>query len=163
MKFKSLFVSIISVATVSSLVEIHPASAGRTSTPVYRCTGSSCPVRGISTYGSGTLPVELLQQVTDLTSQGNFADANEALTQFLKKAEGAQDLDGQAAAHQALADIDARIGELDSASSHLRNAETLYQRSENSQGFSEVQLQQSQLQQLQIQQLQLQQLQLQRR
>ena len=155
MKLQSLFLMIISLATVSSLVDIHLAYAQSSK----GCTGSYC--RRIDRYGTvsggGTLPAELRQRVDYLNAQEHFDEAKILLDQFLEKT---QDPDEQAAAHQALADIDARIGELDSASSHLRNAETLYQRSENSQGSNEVR---EQIQQLQIQQLQIQQLQLQRR
>lgn len=155
MKFNSLFLPIISLATVSSLFDIHPASAQSPS--VVRCPGGSrCgvytpqgPVRG-----GGTLPAELLQQLNDLKAQGNFAEAERLLLQFKEQAERTQDLNGQAAANQALGDVYTRMNKLDSASSHLINADALYQRLGNPQRSSEVkqQLGQIQLQQIRLQQ-----------
>ncbi|GEM_PF-1434571 len=152
MKFNSLFLLVISLATVSSLIDIHPASA----LPCRTCGGVRTrpgPVRF-----PGTVPPEVRQKVEALSAQGNFAEAERVLLQFKGQAERTQDLNGQAAAYQALADVYTRMGKSELVPSQLNNAEALYQKSGNSVGSGDVQIQrrQIQLQQIQLQQIQLQ-------
>lgn len=151
MKFNSLFLLIISLATVSTLIDIHPASA------------QSCPPRcivigpGGANRGGGTLPVDFIQKLDVLIAQRNFAEAERLLMQFIQQAERAQDLNGQAAAHQELGDVYVKMSNLDLASSHLQNANALYQKLGNTQSSREVrvQLRRVQLRQIQLQQIQL--------
>jgi hypothetical protein len=147
MKFNSLFLLIISLATVSTLINIHPASAR----PCPRC---GIPTRPGTVRGGTTLPPGLILQLNPLIAQGDFAGAEKLLVEFKEQAERAQDLNGQAAANQALGDMYARMSKPDLASSHLKNAEALYQKLGNAQGSSEVQVQlrQIELQQIQIRQ-----------
>lgn len=156
MKFNSLFLLVISLATVPSLVDIHPASAQRPcprQNP--RCRGIYTPNGAIR--GPGTIPAELQQRLDVLIAKGSLSEAQGLLVQFLQQSESKQDLVGQAAAHQALASLDVKMNNLNSASSHLKNAEALYQQSGKSELSSEVrvQLRQIQLQQIQLQQIQL--------
>ncbi|PSB28718.1 hypothetical protein C7B82_12765 [Stenomitos frigidus ULC18] len=146
MKFNSFFLLIISLATVPSLVNIHPASAGR----CLKC-GVIGPTGSI--HGRGTLPPEVSQKVDALKAQGNFAGAEGALLQFKEQAERTQDLNGQAAAYQALADVYVSMGKSELVPDQLNSAEALFQRSGNSAGFRDVQIQrrQIQLQQIQLQ------------
>lgn len=156
MKLNSLFLLIISLASVSSLVDVYPASAQRVP-----CTGSRCSkytLRG--TVGRGTLPSDFIRQLDFLNAQGNFAEVERLLLQFIGQAESTQDLNGQAAAHQGLADVYIRMGRSELAPIQLNSAGALYRKSGNSAGSSEVQVQ---LRQMQLQQIQLQQIQLQRR
>lgn len=151
MKFNSLFLLVISLVTGPSLVDIHPASAQRAPAP---CTGSGCRVltpKGTA-RGGGTLPPEVRQKFDELLVQGNFAEAESVLVQFIGQAESAQNLNGQAAAHQALAEVYARMGKSELVPSQLNNAEALYQKSGNSAGSREVRVQ---LRQIQLQQIQL--------
>jgi hypothetical protein len=159
MKFKSLFLLllIISLATISFLVDIHPAYAARV-----RCTGSLCRIVQSNGYyrGGGTIPSDLLQKLNDQIIQKNFHEVERLLVQFSKQAEITQDINGQAAANQVLGDVYTIMSKPDLASSHLTNAGALYQRLGNAQSSSEVRVQ---LRQIQFQQLQRQQLKFQQR
>ena len=151
MKFNSLFLLVISLATVSSLINIHPASARQ-------CLG--CPVatpRGPIRF-PGRLPVDVRQKLDALLAQGDLVGAERVLLQFKEQAERTQDLNGQAAAHQALADVYASMGRPELVPSQLNSAGALYQKTGNSAGFGDVQIQRQQIQRQQIQ-LQLRQLQ----
>jgi tetratricopeptide (TPR) repeat protein len=153
MKFNSLFLLIISLATVSTLIDIHPASAGQ----CLRCP--VIPRSGVSRI-PGRLPEDFIQKLKALNAQKNFAEAERLLVQFIAQAERTQDLNGQAAAHQELGDVYAKMSQPDLAASHLKNADALYQKLGNAQSSSEVRVQ---LRQLELQQIQIQQIQLRRR
>ena len=164
MKFKSLFLPIISLATVVCLVEAHPVSAQKA--PPRLCPGPRClkiPGSGSGT-GGGWIPNELLQ-VNVLISQGKFIEAEGLLLKFIEQAESTQNLNREAAARQVLADVYTRMGKLELVPIQLDNAEALYQKSGNSAGSRDVQLQRRQIQrrQIQLQRIQLQQRQLQQR
>ncbi|WP_373529056.1 hypothetical protein [Nostoc sp.] len=114
--------------------------------------------RGGPVRGGGTMPPYLSQRVNDLIDKGNLGEAVTLLVQFLEQPERTQDINGQAAAHEALGDLYTRMNKPDSASSHLINADALYQRLGNPQRSSEVRQQLGQIQlQIQLQQIQLQQ------
>jgi tetratricopeptide (TPR) repeat protein len=185
MKFKSFFITFLSLTTVLSLVDNHTASTQTTqnccqindkrchsSHPkwgVCRCVGSNCPVYNIAgTTGSTWIPYgSLLETLEDQIAQnkatvgdylllgyvraqqGNFTEAETLYSQALGLAETTKDLDGQAAAHQGLGGIYARIGNKAEAFNQLNSARSLYQRLVNSQHLDEVRVQ---LRQMQLQQ-----------
>ena len=95
MKFNSLFLLIISLANVSSLVDIHPAYAQKQNNRGCK----NCVInRSGAIRGGGTIPAELVQQSNGLINQGNFAEAERLLLQFKEQA----NLNGQAEANEAL-------------------------------------------------------------
>lgn len=175
MKFKSLFLLILSLITGLSLVDTRTASAGR---PILKtvpknvvCPGSKCPVVGGRTYAGTTIPADVLQKMNERIDQGtatvgdyllvaydsaqkqDFATSESRYLQALELATKTQDLDGQAAAHQGLAGVYTKIGKSNLGSSHLRNAGALYQTLGNSQRSNEVRLQ---LRKIQFQQIKVQ-------
>jgi hypothetical protein len=163
MKLKSFFLLILSVTTISPLVDIRAALA--------QCNWWwSCndKYRFGSTTGGPILPPSQIQRSNEMITQGkatvgdfmaiaydsaqkqDFATSETRYRQALELAEKTQDLDAQAAAHQGLGGVYTKIGKSNLGSSHLRNAGTLYRKSGNSQRSNEVR---QQLRQIEFQQI----------
>ena len=123
MKFNSLFLLIISLATSSFLTDIHPAAAQSR----LKCPPKCPPIitSGGTIRGATTIPVDVNQRVEQLKAQGNFAGAERELGQFLVQAEQNQDVGGQAAAHQALGDLYTQMNKPDLASGQFKRAGVL--------------------------------------
>ena len=154
MKFKPLPLIIISLATISPLVDVHLASAqmcrSRSLCTYYDRFGRPycrvCSRTGGPTNGGfpGTLPgtIELTpalrQRLNELSAQENYAEAEKLLLPLLGQT---RDLREQAGANQALGYIYAKTKRPDLATTHLKIAETLYQKLGNSQHLSEVRVQ----------------------
>ena len=156
--FKLLFVLIISLATVSFLVDIHPAFAlPRNSYYCYGCYVIDADGKVHCCSDSEPRPDSLSLQRKlndlDLSAQEKFTEAESQLKQFLEQKKSTRDLSGRAVAHQALGDLYTIMNKPDLASSQLMNAKALYQALENSQGVSQVE---AQLQEIQSQPIQIQ-------